>query len=155
MRIKFVIILSCFFTSVEAQKHDTLLTQHTRIIKTPKKSRIPQIITVDFCQKLQAILIPDSIKVIDDDGQKLSYHLNIEIAFSKQGNVSSIKPHGASKAIPGITAQVIELLKTSKWKTTSSKSGRDIIFECMLEDGKFKNVVLSTPNNYQEKKICE
>ncbi|HMQ01187.1 MAG TPA: hypothetical protein PKC24_15510 [Cyclobacteriaceae bacterium] len=155
MRITVVIILSCFLSSVEAQKHDTLLAQHTRIIITPKKIKMPQIIDVDFCQKLQAIHIPDSIKVIDDDGQKLCYHLNIEITFSKQGNILSIKPHGTTKAIPGITAQVIKLLKTSEWKTTSSKSGRDIIFECILEDGKFKNVVLTTTNNYQEEKICE
>jgi len=150
-------ILSCFFFSLsgKAQKHDTLIAQHITIIKNPQTIIMPEIINVDFCQKLYALSISDSIKFVDEDKQKLYYHLSIEIFFSKGGEVLSIRPRGNISAISEVADNVISLLRRSEWKVKTSQKNREFIFECILQDGKFKDVILKTPNNYQRKNICK
>lgn len=147
-----IIIITCLcffvFKETKAQNDDSLERTHITIVENPKKIVMPSIINGDFCQRLNAINIPDSISK-----QKGFFFLDIQIFFSKKGNIVSIRSSGCG--IPEITGQVMKLLKISKWKVKVSPQNSGINFQCKLEDGKFKDVELKSLNNYQTTSICK
>ncbi|MFZ1529844.1 MAG: hypothetical protein WAT19_13895 [Ferruginibacter sp.] len=150
-----IITLSCIFcfgTTTNAQV--TYDSEHVKIVKEPLKIKMPQIISPNFCEKLHAINIPETISFIDE-GRAKFYYITFEIQFNKCGKILSIKPGGNIKAILNIVEQLKQLLQTVKWKIKTTKKKLEIDFTCKLAEGKFRDIVLATPNNFQREEICK
>ncbi len=152
--MRLIIILVCTFyfgTTINAQIMND--TEHVKVVKEPPKIKLPQIISTDFCEKPNAINIPETVSFFDE-GQAKFYHITFEILFDKCGKALSIKSGGNIKTIPSIVDQLKKLLQTAKWETKTTKKRLAIDFSCNLRDGKFKDITLSTTDNFQREEIC-
>lgn len=146
-----IVSIFCFVMATKAQVMND--TQHVKVVKEPRKVKLPQIINTDFCDRLQAISIPDTVSFFEE-GQPKFYYITFEILFDNCGKVLFLKPGGNIKTIPSVIDQLKQLLETTQWKIQTAKKRLAIDFSCNLKDGKFKEVTLSTIDNFQREEIC-
>src|ERR1700709_1990568 len=103
-----------------SQKLNSLGDNSIKIVRNHKKVKIPQLYNEELCGKISKIIIPNSIKFTDDDGQKLYYRLSFELQFDAYNNIIEVRLHGNNNAVKEVAEQVMFLLKHSKWKGKNS-----------------------------------
>ncbi|MDB5203581.1 MAG: hypothetical protein JWQ27_2990 [Ferruginibacter sp.] len=125
---------------------------HVVIDRIPKIA-MPTLIDLDFCQKLHALNIPDSL-VFFDEGRPAFFQIWISISFDKNGHVFSLNADGNSPLISNLLNEMELLLKSTRWNVKKVKTNKAFEIGCRLAIHGFEQLYFRTPDNTHRRKIC-
>lgn len=141
------------FTNIEAQSNDTGMLKSVKIIPNKKGLILPVIVDSDFCNKIRKIVKPSQLIFFDDNGDSVSYYVNMRVNFNNRGKVRSIASSNKNIYLEKIVREIKHLLTTSQW-TFAKDSPRSLKFTCLVVREGVVNLALSTLDEYQSEDLC-
>ncbi|SDE00574.1 hypothetical protein [Niabella drilacis] len=139
----FLIFGILFFTNIEAQSNDTGMLKSVKIIPNKKVLILPVIVNSDFCNKIKKIVKPSLLNFFDDNGDSVSYYVNMRVNFNNRGKVRSIASNNKNIYLEKIVREIKHLLTISQWKFAKD-SPRSLKFTCLVVREGVVNLALST-----------